>query len=67
MTLVAERWTPSGLDPADRVDAFREVISATHLPWSLDAPVDGPPGSDELTRYRIGDLTLIGRGVRGGR
>ena len=59
MTLVAERWTPSGLDPADQVDAFREAISATHLPWSLDALVDGPPGSDELTRYRIGDLTLI--------
>jgi AraC-like DNA-binding protein len=59
MTLVAERWTPSGLDAADRVDAFREAISATHLPWSLDAPVDGPPGADELTRYRIGDLTLI--------
>ena len=37
MTLVAERWTPAGLDPADRVDAFREAISATHLPWSLDA------------------------------
>jgi AraC-like DNA-binding protein len=59
MSLVAERWTSSTLDPADRVDAFRELISATHLPWSLAPPVDGPPGSDELTRYRIGDLTLI--------
>ena len=58
MTLVVQQWTPSGLRPADRIDAFREVISATHLPWSLDRPVEGPPGDDGLTRFRIGDLTL---------
>ena len=59
MTLVAERWTPSGLDPADRVDAFREAISATHLPWSLDAPVDGPPDPMSSPGTGSRDLTLI--------
>ncbi|MGY1823266.1 helix-turn-helix domain-containing protein [Geodermatophilus sp. SYSU D00079] len=58
MTLVAERWDAADVPATDRDDAFREVVSATHLPWSLTPgePVPGPVG---LTRYRVGDLTLV--------
>ncbi|MGY1813319.1 helix-turn-helix domain-containing protein [Blastococcus sp. SYSU D00820] len=58
MALVAERWSPAALPAADRVDAFRELVSATHLPWSLTPGPDA--GADaSLARYRIGDLTLV--------
>ncbi|NEK57067.1 helix-turn-helix domain-containing protein [Geodermatophilus sabuli] len=58
MTLVAERWSPLDVPAADRDDAFREVVSATHLPWSL-TPGEPLPGPTGLARYRIGDLTLV--------
>jgi AraC family transcriptional regulator, positive regulator of tynA and feaB len=58
MTLLAERWSPADVAPADRDDAFREVVSATHLPWSLTAG-EPLPGPVDITRYRVGDLTLV--------
>ncbi|MGY1636638.1 helix-turn-helix domain-containing protein [Geodermatophilus sp. SYSU D00742] len=59
MTLVAERWDAADVPAADRDDAFREVVSATHLPWSLEAGDDPVPGPAGLTRYRFGDVTLV--------
>lgn len=60
MTLVAEQWRPALEAPGDRVDAFRDAVSATHLPWSLAAPEPAPSRPDDgLDRYRIGDLTLV--------
>jgi AraC family transcriptional activator of tynA and feaB len=58
MTLVAQRWDAADVPAADRDDAFREVVSATHLPWSLTSGelVPGPAG---VVRYRVGDLTLV--------
>lgn len=60
MTLVAEQWRPALVAPRDRVEVFREAVSATHLPWLLDSPVEAPSYPDDgLTRYRIGDLALV--------
>ncbi|MGY1653327.1 helix-turn-helix domain-containing protein [Geodermatophilus sp. SYSU D01119] len=58
MTLTVERWPPPDLPLSARDEAFREAVSATHLPWSLES---GPevPGPTELTRYRIGDVALV--------
>ncbi|MGY1664094.1 helix-turn-helix domain-containing protein [Geodermatophilus sp. SYSU D00705] len=58
MTLVAERWDAADVPAADRDDAFREVVSATHLPWAL-TPGERVPGPAGLVRYRVGDLTLV--------
>ncbi|MBB3086630.1 helix-turn-helix domain-containing protein [Geodermatophilus sabuli] len=58
MTLVAERWDAADVPAADRDDAFREVVSATHLPWSL-TPGELVPGPAGLVRYRVGDLALV--------
>ncbi|WNV74133.1 helix-turn-helix domain-containing protein [Geodermatophilus sp. DSM 44513] len=58
MTLVAERWTPADLPRGERDDAFADAVGATHLPWSL-RPGPAVPGPVELTRYRVGDLTLV--------
>ncbi len=60
MTLVAEHWRPALEAPADRVDAFRDAVSATHLPWSLAPPEAAPSHRDDgLDRYRFGDLALV--------
>ena len=60
MTLVAEQWRPALEAPGDRVDAFRDAVSATHLPWSLAPPEPAPVHEDDgLDRYRLGDLTLV--------
>lgn len=60
MALVAERWHPESLPEDDRVDALLELISATHLPWSLTPDAGaGAAGTDALTRYRIGDVSLV--------
>jgi AraC-like DNA-binding protein len=56
-----ETWLTDQM-PADvREDAWREVVSVTHLPWSIDlAPEDAPPLSGAwIRRRRLGDLDLI--------
>jgi AraC-like DNA-binding protein len=56
-----ETWETDEM-PADvREDAWREVVSVTHLPWSIDlAPEDAPPLSGAWIRRRsLGDLRLI--------
>ena len=60
MTLLAEHWRPALEAPGDQVDAFRDAVSATHLPWSLAPPEPAPSRPDDgLDRYRFGDLTLV--------
>jgi AraC family transcriptional activator of tynA and feaB len=63
MALATQRWRPAELPPDERVDAFREAVSATHLPWSVAPAGDGADddGADDdgLTRYRLGDLALV--------
>ncbi|WP_409331900.1 helix-turn-helix domain-containing protein [Trujillonella humicola] len=61
MALTAERWSTAALPEPDRVDALREIVSATHLPWALTPAGDdgGPPVGAELTRYRLGDVSLV--------
>ncbi|MGY2075057.1 helix-turn-helix domain-containing protein [Blastococcus sp. SYSU DS0828] len=59
MALAAERWRPESLPEADRLDALLDLISATHLPWSVTPEDDAPAGTDALVRYRIGDLALV--------
>ena len=60
MALQAVSWSPAEVSPADRVDAWREAISASHLPWALQpGEPDGPAPTERLTDYRVGDLTLV--------
>ncbi|WP_179714748.1 helix-turn-helix domain-containing protein [Petropleomorpha daqingensis] len=58
MALATQRWRPARLPPDERVDAFREAVSATHLPWSVTPDGEGAD-DDGLTRYRLGDLALV--------
>lgn len=60
MALQAVSWSPAGVPAADRVDAWRDAISASHLPWALQRErADGPAPSESLVDYRVGDLTLV--------
>jgi AraC family transcriptional activator of tynA and feaB len=55
-----EFWTTSGM--ADAVtDGWRDMLSATHLPWSVAVPVDaGPAGfTASVRRWWIDDLALV--------
>ncbi|MGY1618497.1 helix-turn-helix domain-containing protein [Geodermatophilus sp. SYSU D00691] len=58
MALATQRWRPAELPPDERADAFREAVSATHLPWSVTPEGEGAD-DDGLTRYRLGDLALV--------
>lgn len=58
MTL--ESWQLDTIPVADRDEAWRGVINATHLPWSLDRLHDPAPQSGTWVRRRhLGDLSLI--------
>ncbi|SFE54697.1 helix-turn-helix domain-containing protein [Blastococcus tunisiensis] len=60
MGLQAVSWNPAAVPAADRVDAWREAISASHLPWALQPGESGGPApAESLTDYRLGDLTLV--------
>lgn len=61
MALETTQWSPSALPAEDRVDAWRQAISASHLPWSIQPgePVPAVAAMESLTRYRIGDLSLV--------
>lgn len=60
MALQAVSWSPAEVPTADRVDAWREAISATHLPWALrPGEPDGPAPVEGLVDYRVGDLALV--------
>jgi AraC family transcriptional activator of tynA and feaB len=56
-----ETWQTDQMPADEREDAWREVVSFTHLPWSIDlAPEDAPPLSGAWIRRRaLGDLDLI--------
>lgn len=55
-----ERW---GLDehaPSERSDAWRDAISATHLPWELRTDRRTVyPSSNEIRRRRVGPLSVV--------
>lgn len=60
MALQAVSWSPTDVPADDRVDAWREAISASHLPWALQpGEPAGPTPAESLTDYRVGDLTLV--------
>jgi AraC-like DNA-binding protein len=56
----AETWDVSELAPRDRDEAWRDVVSGTHLPWTLDVVRD--PGdfvAGRIVRRRLGDIQLM--------
>lgn len=58
MTRDEEFWTTGG--PADTVaDQWREMLSATHLPWSVAVPPDQGPFTAWVRRWWIDDLALV--------
>lgn len=58
MTL--ETWQLDTIPAADRDEAWRGVINATHLPWNLDRPHQGvPQQATWVRRRRLGDLSLL--------
>ncbi|MCF6509708.1 helix-turn-helix domain-containing protein [Blastococcus sp. MG754426] len=60
MALQAVSWSPAGVPAVDRVDAWQEAISATHLPWALrPGQSDGRGPTESLVDYRVGDLALV--------
>jgi AraC-like DNA-binding protein len=56
-----ETWEINQMPVEEREDAWRELVSTTHLPWSIDlAGDDVPPESREWIRRRhLGDIDLI--------
>ena len=56
-----ETWEINQMPVDEREDAWRELVSTTHLPWSIDlAGDDVPPESREWIRRRhLGDIDLI--------
>ncbi|HYF73039.1 MAG TPA: hypothetical protein VD864_09465, partial [Nocardioides sp.] len=53
----AETWDVSRVGAGDRDEAWRSIVSDTHLPWTLDRaretelPVEG-----RIMRRRLGDI-----------
>jgi len=55
-----ERWDLVDVAVGDRDEAWRAIVSATHLPWTLDVVHDDPPpGAGEVVRRRWGDLDVV--------
>jgi AraC family transcriptional regulator, positive regulator of tynA and feaB len=57
---VADTWALRRWPAADRPDALRDVISRTHLPWSLDVDRDADPDADAtVTERPLDGLRLV--------
>lgn len=55
-----ERWDLADVAVGDRDEVWRAIVSATHLPWTLDVVRDDPaPGTGEVVRRRWGDLDVV--------
>jgi AraC-like DNA-binding protein len=58
--MAPESWRLDTIPAADRDELWRQVVSTTHLPWSLDRPRDPAPATGNWVRRRpLGDLSLI--------
>ena len=58
--MAVESWQLDAIPVADRDEVWRHVVSATHLPWTLDVPRDpGPVAGTWVRRRELGDLRLI--------
>lgn len=58
--MATESWQLDTIPAADRDEVWRRVVSATHLPWTLDVPRDPAPAAGTwVRRRRLGDLSLI--------
>jgi AraC-like DNA-binding protein len=55
-----ERWRVTGRDTAQRLDAWADILAATHLAFEVH-PTHGTPADfrGAVTRRSIGDLTLL--------
>ncbi len=57
---LAERWDLSDVPVGDRDEVWRDLVSQTHLPWTLDVVRDArSPGSGRVMRRRWGDLDVV--------
>jgi AraC family transcriptional regulator, positive regulator of tynA and feaB len=57
---VADTWTLRQWPAAERAEAWRDVVSRTHLPWSLDADRDADPRAAATVVDRVVDgLRLV--------
>ena len=55
-----ETWKLRDMADADRDEAWRHLISTTHLPWTLDVPREEPAGAlARISRRRLGDIDLV--------
>ncbi|HEY0948961.1 helix-turn-helix domain-containing protein [Nocardioides sp.] len=55
-----ERWDVARVAPGDRDEAWREIVSDTHLPWTLDRVRDSDvPVEGRILRRRLGDIQLM--------
>lgn len=56
----SERWDLAALPARDRDEQWRDVVSATHLPWTLDVHREPPPVlRGRVLRRRLGDVHLL--------
>jgi AraC family transcriptional activator of tynA and feaB len=57
---VADTWTLQQWPAAERPDAWRHLISATHLPWRIDLDRDADPrATATLTERTLDGLRLV--------
>jgi AraC-like DNA-binding protein len=55
-----ERWDIAAMARPDRDEHWRGVVSATHLPWTLDVVRDtAAPRRGSVVRRRLGDVHLL--------
>ena len=56
-----ETWATGALAGADRASDWQQVLSATHLPWSVSVPTgaDAPVFEAQVRRWWIDDLALV--------
>jgi AraC-like DNA-binding protein len=59
--MVMETWEINRLPVDEREDAWRDLVSSTHLPWSIDLAGDDVPagGQEWIRRHHLGDIDLI--------
>lgn len=55
----ANAWTLQQWPAAERPEAWRHMISSTHLPWQLDVDQDAAAGAATIARRPLDGLTLV--------
>lgn len=57
MSVLAQEWSADAVAPAQRPDAVREALGATHLPWEL--AFDDRPVTCDLSSHEVADAALV--------